>query len=80
MENNLREALLARWDALGYNKPMIVQYYIYWKNILTKWDFGTSWYIAYRKPAWDLLVSRLTPTVVINVYSILFSIPIGLGL
>ncbi len=80
MEKSQQELILARWEALGYNKPLLVQYGIYWKNIITKWDFGTSWYIAYRKPAWDLLVGRLLPTVLINVYSLLFSIPIGLGL
>ena len=80
LENSRKEVILARWEALGYNKPLLVQYGIYWKNIITKWDFGTSWYISYRKPAWDLLVSRLTPTVLINVYSLLFSIPLGLAL
>lgn len=80
LEASQKEAILARWDALGYNEPLLVQYGIYWKNIITKWDFGTSWQIAYRKPAWDLLVSRLTPTVLINVYSLLFSIPLGLAL
>ncbi|MBQ8139528.1 MAG: ABC transporter permease [Lachnospiraceae bacterium] len=80
LENSQKEVILARWEALGYNKPLLVQYGIYWKNIITKWDFGTSWYISYRKPAWDLLVSRLTPTVLINVYSLLFSIPLGLAL
>ena len=78
LENSQREAILARWEALGYNKPLLVQYAYYWKNIITKWDFGTSWYIAYRKPAWDLLMSRLAPTVMINVYSLIFSVPIGL--
>ncbi len=78
METSQREAILARWEALGYNKPLLVQYGIYLKNIVTKWDFGTSWYIAYRKPAWDLLMSRLAPTVMINVYSLIFSVPIGL--
>ena len=80
MEKSQQELILARWEALGYNKPLLVQYGIYWKNIITKWDFGTSWYIAYRKPAWDLLVSRLLPTVLINVYSLIFSVPIGLAL
>lgn len=74
----MAEAIQARWEALGYNEPLIVQYGIYWKNILTSWDFGTSWYISYRTPAWDLMTSRLLPTVLINVYSLIFSIPLGL--
>ena len=72
------EAIQARWDALGYGKPLIVQYGIYLKNIATEWDWGTSWYIQYRKPAWDLLMERLLPTVLVNFYSILISIPLGI--
>ena len=78
MEANLREAMLARFEALGYNEPLLVQFGIYLKNIFTKWDFGTSWYIQVRKPAWDLLVGRLQPTVMINVGALLMSVPTGL--
>lgn len=73
-------AIASRWEALGYNKPLMVQYGIYLKNIVTKWDFGTSWYIAFRQPAWDVLIDRLLPTVLVNLYSLLFSIPVGIGL
>ena len=40
------EAIKDRWEALGYNKPLFLQYGIYLKNIITKWDFGTSLYIS----------------------------------
>lgn len=73
-------AIQERWDALGYNEPLLVQYGIYWKNIITEWDFGTSWYIQFREPAWNVLTSRLLPTVLVNLYSLLFSIPIGIAL
>lgn len=71
-------AIASRWEALGYGKPLIVQYFIYWKNIVTSWDFGTSWYISYRTPVWDLLTSKLLPTVLVNVYSDIISIPLGI--
>ncbi len=74
------EAMKARWEALGYYEPMIVQFGIYLKNIFTEWDWGTSWYIQYREPAWNLLVNRLPPTVLVNLYSTIFSIPIGIAL
>ena len=80
LENSSRAVVLARWEALGYNKPLFIQYLIYWKNIITSWDFGTSWHIAYNKPVWDLLTSRLLPTVLINVYALLFATPIGIAL
>lgn len=77
-EKNQAEVIAARWDALGYNEPLIVQFGIYLKNIVTKWDWGTSWYIQFRQPAWDLLTGRLLPTVLVNLYSLLLSIPLGL--
>lgn len=78
-DKNLQAVIEARWDALGYNEPLLVQYGIYLKNIITKWDFGTSWYISVMKPAWDVIIDRLLPTVLVNLYSLLFSIPIGIG-
>ena len=80
LDNNLKEVIQARWEALGYNKPLLVQYGIYLKNIFTNWDFGTSWYIQFRMPAWDVLANRLLPTVLVNFYSLLVSVPIGLAL
>ena len=76
----LAAAIQARWEALGYSKPLLTQFGIYLKNIFTEFDFGTSWYIQYREPALDLLLNRLTPTVLVNTYSLLFSIPLGIGL
>lgn len=75
-----QEALETRWEQYGYNKPLVEQYANYLKNIFTKGDFGVSWYIDYREPALDLLVSRLLPTVLVNTYSLLFSIPVGIAL
>ncbi len=74
------EAIKDRWEALGYNKPLLVQYGIYLKNIFTRWDFGTSWYISTRQGAWELVSSRLPPTILVNLYSFILSVPIGLGL
>ena len=73
-----QQVLLQRWESLGYNEPLAVQYGIYLKNIFTNWDFGTSWKIHQLQPAWDLLVGRLTPTVLVNLYSLLFSVPVGI--
>ena len=80
MEENLREVMLARFEALGYNEPLLVQYGIYLKNIFTSWDFGTSWYVQFRADAWDVLMDRLWPTVLVNFYSFLLSVPLGLAL
>lgn len=80
MRTDQLEATLQRWEALGYNEPILTQWGIYLKNIFTKWDFGTSWSIDYLAPAWDVIADRLLPTVLVNLYSLLLSIPLGLGL
>lgn len=77
-DKSQQQAVLDRWEQLGYNEPLLTQFGIWIKNIVTKWDFGTSWYIKYNTPAWDLLSGRLLPTVLVNVYSLLFSIPVGI--
>ena len=79
LDKNQRAVILARFEALGYNKPLLIQYGIYLKNIVTSWDFGTSWNVSFRTPAWEVLTSRLLPTVLVNLYSLLFSIPLGIG-
>lgn len=78
MDTVQKEAILARWKAVGYNEPLLKQFYIYVKNIVTSWDFGTSWYISYRTPAAEVLGGRLLPTVMINFYSMIFSVPVGI--
>lgn len=80
MDKNLQDIIKARWEALGYNKPLLVQYGIYLKNIFTKFDFGTSWKISVMKPATEVIGERILPTVIVNLYSLVFSIPIGIAL
>jgi len=79
-DKNQQAVIEARFEALGYNKPLLVQYGIYLKNIITRWDFGTSWYIQFRRSAWDVLRERLLPTVLVNLYSLILSVPIGIAL
>lgn len=77
-DKNLSAQIQARWEALGYNKPLLVQYGIYLKNIFTKWDFGTSWYLERMKPVTEVMGKRLLPTVLVNFYSLIISIPLGI--
>ncbi len=74
-----KEVIEDIWEARGYNKPLIEQYAIYLKDIFTDWDFGTSWKIKQTMPAWELLSSKLLPTILVNLYSLLFSLPLGLA-
>ena len=77
-DKNMAAVIEARWEALGYNKPLLEQFGIYLKNIFTQWDFGTSWYVDFRTPAWDVIMGRLLPTILVNLYSLLFSVPLGI--
>ena len=79
-DKNQQEFILDRWEALGYDKPLIVQYGIYLKNIFTEWDFGTSWYISPRTDAFQVILNRLLPTVLVNLYALLLATPIGIAL
>ena len=82
MPTDLRiaEAIKNRWEALGYNKPLIVQYFIYLQGIFTRFDFGTSWKISLMKSATEVMGERILPTVIVNFYSLIISIPIGIAL
>ena len=79
-EKNKQELIKARWEALGYTKPVLVQFGIYLKNIFTAGDFGTSWHVESMTPAMELVIGKLPATVLVNLYSLIFSIPIGIGL
>ena len=59
---------------------MLEQYGIYLTKIVTKFDFGQSMKIDAKYSALELMMGRLLPTVLVNVYSLVFSIPIGIAL
>ncbi len=67
-------------EAAGYGEPYIVQFAIYLKNIFTKFDWGLSDKLYLGQPVWDIFVKKLPPSMVVNVYSIVLSIPIGIAL
>ena len=73
-----REREEAIREALGYNQPILVQYFIYLKNIFTKFDFGVSFKISYLASVNSIIGSKLLPTVLLNVYSLVISIPLGI--
>ena len=72
----------ARREALGYNKPYIVQFGIFLKDIFTRFDWGISDVPGetFGKSVFPLFLEKLPPTMLVNLYSIIFSIPIGIAL
>lgn len=70
--------LEAMREAWGYNKPIIVQYGIFLKNVFTKWDWGFCTEVGTLfQPVTQYVTSKLPATLYVNVISILISIPLG---
>ena len=70
--------ILQRRELLGYNKPLIVQYGIFLKRSVLGMDWGISEALYRGQDVWTVFVSKLPSTIMVNVYSMLFSVPVGL--
>ncbi len=74
--------IIAELQARGYDKPIPEQFVLYMKRIILDGDFG----IGFRMPeyrgraVWDVFVEKLPPTILINIYSSLLAVPIGIAL
>ena len=71
--------ILAKREKMGYNKPILVQYYLFLKNVLTEWDWGVGEQMYEGLSVWGVMMQKLPYTVLVNLYSILIAIPLGLG-
>ncbi|MBR1911240.1 MAG: ABC transporter permease [Treponema sp.] len=72
------KALKDMREAWGYNKPILVQYGIFLKNIMHgDWGFCTTMG-AFLQPVSEYLVSKLPATIYVNVLSVMVSLPIGI--
>lgn len=65
-------------DEMHLNEPMIVQYYYFIEGIVTRGDFGTSVKVRPGLDVFDILSVRIPPTVVLNFFSLLISLPLGI--
>ncbi len=77
---NIREGANGVWE---YDRvPILIQFGTYLKRIVTQGDFGiaTTYGEYLNMNLWDVFVSHLPPTILINIYSTLIGVPIGLGL
>ena len=70
----------ARREAQGYNKPYMVQFGIFMKNIFTRFDWGVSDRLYFGQDVLKIFVDKLPASVIVNLYSILLSIPVGIAL
>jgi peptide/nickel transport system permease protein len=70
-----REDLAALRTELGLDRPLVVQYVTFVKDVV-RGDFGRSFY--YRTPVLELYVSRLPNSLVLAVAAMIFSLIIGI--
>ncbi len=71
--------ILAKREKMGYNKPILVQYYLFLRSILTEWDWGIGEQMYEGYSVWSVMLQKLPYTIMVNLYSILLAIPLGLS-
>ena len=79
----IKDLVFQNGIVVGFTRvPILTQLWYYIKRIFTEGDFGIGTTIASYslKPVWDVFIEKLPPTVLINVYSTIIGVPIGLGL
>ena len=74
--------ILAEFERRGYNKPLIEQLWIYLKRVFLEGDFGIVTQVAqYRnRDIVTVFKEKIPATVLLNIYSSLFAVPLGIAL
>ncbi len=72
------ELIEMRREALGYNKPIIEQYGIFLRKTLIGGDWGISESLYLGQNVWDKFMEKMPATVIVNVYTMIFAVPLGL--
>lgn len=68
-----------RREALGYNKPIIEQYWIFLQKSLLGFDWGVSEVLYTGRDVWQVFMEKMPATVAVNLYTMLFAVPLGLS-
>lgn len=75
----MRDIILQRRELMGYNKPLMVQYGIFLRQVLFHWDWGIGETMYSAREVVEIFAEKLPPTILVNLYSLLFSVPIGIA-
>ena len=65
-------------ERMHLHEPMIVQYYYFLEGIVLRGDFGTSVKMRPGLEVFSIIMERIPPTMVLNFFSLLISIPLGI--
>ena len=68
-----------RRELMGYNKPIIEQYFKFWSRVITKWDWGVGEQMYRTQEVTAVFGEKLPITILLNVYSLVISVPLGLA-
>lgn len=71
------DLIKARREMLGYDLPILQQYYRFWKYAL-QGEFGASENLYIGQSVWKVFCERVPYTVALNIYSSVLSVPLGL--
>lgn len=78
-EKQVQLGYLVKTESGEYVKaPVMLAYFKFWKNIFTQWNWGEGMTMYANQNVWDVLLQKLPYTVIVNLYSILIAIPLGL--
>jgi len=72
------ELIQMRREQLGYNKPILVQLALFAKSVVTQWNWGVGETLYTGREVAEVFASKLPASMLVNLYSMLFSVPIGL--
>ncbi len=67
-----------RRAALGYDKPIIEQYFIFLRKTLIGGDWGISESLYLGQDVWTKFMEKMPATVMVNAYTMIFAVPLGL--
>lgn len=70
------DALNAKYH---FDKPIIVQYWYFIKNIFLHWDWGTSAKMRPNVPVFEILKNRIPISLELNLVSLFAALPLGMA-
>jgi oligopeptide transport system permease protein len=79
LEDITQEQLEALYAKHNLDKPILVQFGIFIKNVVTDWDWGYSLKLSPNKTVWSMLGEKIPITIYENIFSLFISIPLGIG-
>ncbi|MCQ2506899.1 MAG: ABC transporter permease [Lachnospiraceae bacterium] len=72
--------IMERREAMGYNKPIPVQFGLFLNGIFTRGDWGISDKLYFGQDVATIFTSKLPASMIVNLYSIIWTIPVGIAL